>query len=142
MVYLAIAVIVGVGLYLRYTRPGLVLRALGEAPDVLNSLGINVVALRYCYVIAGASLMGLGGAYLSLALTPAWIENMTAGRGWIALALVIFAGWRPLWLLGGSLMFGLIDALVRIAVGGAALIDPHFLNMLPPISRRCLCLSC
>jgi ABC-type uncharacterized transport system permease subunit len=135
MVYLAVAVIVGVGLYLRYTRPGLVLRALGEAPDVLDSLGINVVVLRYCYVIAGASLMGLGGAYLSLALTPAWIENMTAGRGWIALALVIFAGWRPLWLLGGALMFGLIDALrFRMQIGGAALIDPHFLNMLPYIA--------
>jgi simple sugar transport system permease protein len=101
MVYLALIIVVCTAFFLRYTRPGLVLRALGEAPDVLDSLGMNVAALRYLYVIAGASLMGLGGAYLSLALTPAWIENMTAGRGWIALALVIFAGWRPLWLLGG-----------------------------------------
>jgi general nucleoside transport system permease protein len=135
MVYLALVIILAVGLYLRYTRPGLVLRALGEAPDVLDSLGINVVALRYLYVIGGASLMGLGGAYLSLAFTPAWIENMTAGRGWIALALVIFAGWRPLWLLGGALMFGLIDALrFRMQIGGAAPIDPHFLNMLPYVA--------
>jgi general nucleoside transport system permease protein len=135
MVYLALAIVIFVGFYLRYTRPGLVLRALGEAPDVLDSLGVNVVALRYLYVIAGASLMGLGGAYLSLALTPAWIENMTAGRGWIALALVIFAGWRPMWLLGGALMFGLIDALrFRMQIGGAAPIDPHFLNMLPYVA--------
>lgn len=135
MVYLALIIIVCTAFFLRYTRPGLVLRALGEAPDVLDSLGMNVAALRYLYVIVGASLMGLGGAYLSLALTPAWIENMTAGRGWIALALVIFAGWRPLWLLGGALMFGLIDALrFRMQIGGTAPFDPHFLNMLPYVA--------
>ena len=132
LVYAAIVVAVLIALYIRRTRYGLILRALGESPDVLDTLGINVAALRYAYVVAGAALAGLGGAYLSLAFTPSWIENMTAGRGWIAIALVIFASWRPMWLLAGAYMFGLVDALrFRMQVGGEAVIDPYFLNMLP-----------
>ena len=108
------------------------LRALGESPDVLDTLGMPVAALRYAYVVAGAALAGLGGAYLSLAYTPSWIENMTAGRGWIAIALVIFATWRPWWVLGGAILFGTVDALrFRAQVGGDPIVDPHFLNMLP-----------
>lgn len=132
LVYVAIVLTVLVAAYLCWTRYGLVLRALGESPDVLDTLGMNVVALRYAYVVAGAALAGLGGAYLSLVYTPSWIENMTAGRGWVAIALVIFAGWRPGLLLAGACLFGLVDALrFRMQVGGAAPIDPHFLNMLP-----------
>jgi simple sugar transport system permease protein len=82
--------------------------------------------------MAGSALAGLGGAYLSLAFTPAWIENMTAGRGWIAIALVIFATWRPWWVLAGAMLFGTVDALrFRMQVGGDPIVDPHFLNMLP-----------
>lgn len=132
LVYLAIALTALLSIYLTRTRPGLLLRVLGEAPDVLDALGQPVQLLRYAYVVAGASLAGLGGAYLTLAYTPSWIEAMTAGRGWIAIALVIFASWRPWWLFGGAVLFGLVDALrFRMQIGGGAPIDPHFLNMLP-----------
>lgn len=132
LVYLAILLALAIGLFLARTRWGLVLRALGESPDVIDTLGISVTGLRYVYVGLGAGLAGIGGAYLSLVYTPSWIEDMTAGRGWIALALVIFAGWRPLWLLGGAWLFGLVDALrFRLQVGGEPLLNPWFLNMLP-----------
>lgn len=132
LVYLSILLALAIALFIARTRWGLVLRALGESPDVIDTLGINVAGLRYLYVALGAGLAGIGGAYLSLVYTPSWIEDMTAGRGWIALALVIFAGWRPLWLLGGAWLFGLVDALrFRLQVGGEPLINPWFLNMLP-----------
>jgi ABC-type uncharacterized transport system permease subunit len=132
LVYMALVLAVATAFYIRRTRYGVILKALGESPDVLDTLGISVVGLRYAYVIVGAALAGLGGAYLSLAFTPSWIENMTAGRGWIAIALVIFSGWRPMWLLFGAYLFGFVDALgFRMQVSGAAPIDPHFLNMLP-----------
>jgi general nucleoside transport system permease protein len=132
LVYAAIGLTALIALYIRRTRPGLILRALGESPDVVDALGLPVAALRYLYVMAGSALAGLGGAYLSLAFTPAWIENMTAGRGWIAIALVIFATWRPWWVLAGALLFGTVDALrFRMQVGGDPIVDPHFLNMLP-----------
>lgn len=96
---------------------------------------MNVTLLRYVYVVVGTAFAGLGGAYLSLVYTPSWIENMTAGRGWIALALVIFASWRPMWLLAGAYLFGLVDALrFRMQIGGDALISPYFLNMLPYVA--------
>jgi general nucleoside transport system permease protein len=117
--------------YLRFTRMGLVLTALGEKPDVLDSLGISVTALRYAYVAGGCALMGLGGAYLSLAYIPSWVERITAGRGWIAIALVIFGSWRPLWVFAGAVLFGLVEA-VRFSIQLENFpIDPHFLNMLP-----------
>jgi ABC-type uncharacterized transport system permease subunit len=132
LVYLGLALTAVIAFYLKRTRPGLILRALGESPDVLDVLGMPIAAMRYGYVMTGAALAGLGGAYLSLAYTPSWIENMTAGRGWIAIALVIFATWRPWWVLAGALLFGTVDALrFRAQVGGEALLDPHFLNMLP-----------
>jgi general nucleoside transport system permease protein len=135
LVYAALALTAAVAFYLKRTRPGLVLRALGESPDVLDSLGLPVAALRYAYVVTGTALAGLGGAYLSLAFTPSWIENMTAGRGWIAIALVIFATWRPWWVLGGAILFGAVDALrFRAQVGGDPIVDPHFLNMLPYVA--------
>ncbi len=78
------------------------MRALGENPAAVDAVGVNVFGLRYLYVIMGGALAGLGGAYLSLAYAPCWLENMTAGRGWIAVALVIFALWDPWRALLGS----------------------------------------
>lgn len=127
----AIVLPVLLSLYLRFTRMGLILTALGEKPDVVDSLGLPVTLLRYVYVIAGSALMGLGGAYLSLAFIPSWVENITAGRGWIAIALVIFGTWRPLWVFAGAVLFGLVDAIrFRVQLDNYP-IDPHFLNMLP-----------
>lgn len=132
MVFAGLGLAVVVALYVKRTRPGLILRALGDAPDVIDSLGLPVLALRYSYVVTGGVLGGLGGAYLSLAFTPSWIQNMTAGRGWIAIALVIFSVWRPWWLVGGGLLFGVVDAFrFRAQIGGEPLVDPRFLNMLP-----------
>lgn len=135
LVYFAIVLTAVIAFYLKRTRPGLILRALGESPDVLDALGMPVARLRYLYVMAGSALAGLGGAYLSLSFTPLWIENMTGGRGWIAIALVIFATWRPWWIFGGALLFGAVDAMrFRAQVSGDPILDPHFLNMLPYVA--------
>jgi ABC-type uncharacterized transport system permease subunit len=117
--------------WIHRTRPGLHLRAVGESPDTADAMGVNVYRIRYAYIIIGGMLAGIGGAYLSLFYAPCWIENMTAGRGWIALALVIFAVWSPLRALAGAWLFGGIEALgFRIQILGAA-VSPFFLKMLP-----------
>lgn len=121
--------------YLIYrTKYGLTLRSIGENPAAADAMGVNVFAYRYFYVAVGGMLAGLGGAYLSLAYAPSWLENMTAGRGWIALALVIFAKWNPLLALAGAYLFGGIDALVyRMQALGLIIIPVFFLKMLPYI---------
>lgn len=115
------------------TKPGLSLRAVGENPAAADSLGINVFGIKYMYVIAGGMLAGIGGAYLSLVYVPTWMENMVAGRGWIAVALVIFATWNPGHALFGSYIFGGIDALgFRLQAMDIA-VPSYFLKMLPYI---------
>ncbi len=93
------------------TRPGLHMRAVGEYPAAADALGINVFRLRYTYVVVGGLLAGLAGASLSLAITPLWIDGLTAGQGWIAVGLVIFAGWNPVRAAFGSYLFGAIRRL-------------------------------
>lgn len=116
-----------------HTAPGLRLRAIGENPSASDAAGVNVNRLRFFYVTVGGMLSGLGGAYLSLAYAPAWLENMTAGRGWIAVALVIFGVWRPMRVMLGAYIFGGIDALgFRLQTLGVG-ISPFFLSMLPYI---------
>jgi simple sugar transport system permease protein len=121
--------------YIYRTRPGMELRAIGEYPAAADVLGINVNFQRYLYVCAGGMLAGLGGASLSLAITPLWIEGMTAGQGWIALGLVIFAGWNPLQAAFGSYLFGTIRRLPLDSQKlGFFLANPqfgYFMNMLP-----------
>ncbi len=132
LVYLSILLPIGFALYLRYTRAGLMLRALGDRPDVLDTLGAPVLRMRYFYVVLGSAIAGVGGAYLSIVSTPSWIQNMTAGRGWIAVALIIFASWRPLVLVPGAWLFGAMEALrFRMQIGGDPIVDPYFLNMMP-----------
>ena len=87
---------------------------MGENPAAVDAAGINVFGLRYLYIVVGGALAGVAGAYLSLAYAPSWLENMTAGRGWIAVALVIFALWDPWRAMAGSYLFGGIDALGRL----------------------------
>lgn len=121
--------------YIYRTRPGLELRAIGEYPAAADVQGINVNALRYFYVIVGGLLAGMGGAALSLAITPLWLEGMTAGQGWIAIGLVIFAGWNPLRAALGSYLFGAIRRLpLDLQILPIFLRNPtwgYFTNMLP-----------
>ena len=133
LVYLSWVFVFLLWFFLKRTRPGLYLQAIGENPGAADSLGIHVVALRYIYVIVGGMLCGAGGAYLSLASAPSWLENMTAGRGWIAVALVIFALWRPGRALAGSYLFGGIDALGFHLQAAGVHISHFFLQMLPYI---------
>ena len=101
------------------TRLGLNIRSIGEAPEVCDSLGISVLSYRFFAVVGGGMLVGIGGAYFPLALTPFWVDGITAGRGWIAVALVIFAFWDPLKALGGAYLFGLALALeLRLQILG------------------------
>jgi len=131
LVYISYVLVIVIWYFLYHTRTGLNLRALGENPAAMDALGINVFRLRYIYVVIGGMLGGVGGAYLSLAYAPSWLENMTAGRGWIAVALVIFALWNPWRALMGAYLFGGIDALgFRLQVLGVQ-VSPFFLKMLP-----------
>ena len=92
--------------FLFRTRAGLILRAVGESHEAAHALGYRVILIRYLAVMFGGACAGLAGAYLSLVYTPQWAENMTAGRGWIALALVVFATWRPGRVMAGAYLFG------------------------------------
>ena len=115
------------------TRPGLHLRAIGESPQTADAMGVNVFALRYLYTVVGGMLVGLGGAHLSLSYTPGWTENITGGRGWIVIALVIFATWNPVRAVLGALLFGSVNAIqFRLQASGTT-IPAALLNMLPYI---------
>ena len=105
-VYAAILLVLGVWWFLGRTRAGLVLRAIGDDHTATHALGLPVRRVRVLAVLFGGACAGLAGAYLSLAYTPFWSPGMTAGRGWIALALVVFASWRPLRVAAGALLFG------------------------------------
>jgi ABC-type uncharacterized transport system permease subunit len=134
LVYISYLVIPLTAFWIYRTRPGLHLRAVGESPATADAMGINVYGVRYLYTFFGGCLAGLGGAYLSLAYTPVWLENMTAGRGWIAIALVIFAAWDPFKALLGSYLFGLVDAVqFRLQAVGVA-VPSFFLNMTPYVA--------
>jgi len=117
--------------YLYKTRNGLNLRAVGESPITAEAMGINVVKTRYLYTIIGGILIGLGGAHLTLSYTPGWTDNITGGRGWIVIALVIFAMWNPARAVLGAILFGGINAIqFRLQAVGAT-IPSSFLNMFP-----------
>ena len=111
------AVLSGVHGFLARTRAGLKLRAVGDNADSSHSLGLPVLKIRLMAVLFGGAMAGLGGAYLSLAYTPMWGEGMTAGRGWIALALVVFAGWRVGWVAVGACLFAAVTQLQFYAQG-------------------------
>jgi simple sugar transport system permease protein len=135
IVYLGFILIPAAWFHINRTRPGLELRAIGEYPAAADVQGINVYALRYLYVMVGGILAGIGGAALSLAITPLWIEGMTAGLGWIAVGLVIFSGWNPLRAAFGSYLFGSIRRLPLDLQNLAIFLrNPawgYFTNMLP-----------
>ena len=106
ILYVAFALPFATNYFLKKTKLGLIVRAVGDSPVSASNQGINVTLVRYSCILYGGAMCGLAGAYLSLIYTPQWIENMTAGRGWIALALVVFATWSPLKVLAGAIIFG------------------------------------
>ena len=131
LTYLLYILVPLIWFWLYRTRPGLHLRAVGESPRTADAMGVNVTTTRYLYTILGGMLMGLGGAHLSLAYTPGWSENLTGGRGWIAVAMVIFATWNPVRAVLGALLFGSVTAVqFRLQAAGTT-IPAAFLGMLP-----------
>ena len=134
VVYLSIVLYVAVSWFLYRSRAGLRLRAIGEAPAVAHTLGEPVIRIRYLAVLFGGATSGLAGAYLSTGLTPMWVEGMSAGRGWIVLALVVFATWRPLRVLLGAYLFGGVTVLQLHAQGLGVNVPSEFLSMLPYIA--------
>ncbi len=134
LVYLAFALFFAVWWFLYRSRAGLVLRAVGESPSSAHALGYPVIRIRYWAVLFGGAMAGLGGAYLSIAYTPLWADGMTAGRGWIALALVVFAAWRPGRVLVGALLFGGVTIAQFHVQGTGIEIPSQFLSMLPYVA--------
>ncbi len=131
LVYGSFAVVLAVVWFLGHTRPGLVLRAVGDSHDAAHAIGYSVLRIRFFAILFGGAMAGIAGAYLSLAYSPLWIENMSAGRGWIALALVVFATWRPLRVLVGAYLFGGITILQLHAQAFGVGIPSQVMSMLP-----------
>ena len=132
--YLSIALVIGVNWFLFKSRAGLKLRAVGDSHASAHALGIGVIRLRYLAVMFGGACAGLAGAQLSLIYTPQWTENMTAGRGWIALALVVFASWTPLRIFFGAYLFGAVTVLQFHAQALGIGFPSQFLSMLPYVA--------
>jgi simple sugar transport system permease protein len=131
MVYASFFLIPLLFFFLRRTRPGLNLRAVGDSPKAADALGLSVVRVRYFYTILGAGLAALGGAYMSVIYNKFWTEGMTAGRGWIAVAMVIFAIWNPFQAALGAYLFGGVDAFqLRLQAAGTSIPAP-LLMILP-----------
>jgi simple sugar transport system permease protein len=133
LVYLSIVLAVVVSWVVFRTRAGLILRAVGDNHASAHALGYSVVRVRWMAVLFGGALAGLGGGYLSLAYTPQWIENMTAGRGWIALALVVFSSWLPSRLVIGAYLFGAVTILGFFVQGLGVGVPAQLLSSLPYI---------
>jgi general nucleoside transport system permease protein len=131
IVYFSLALVAAIWAFLRFTRAGLILRAVGENHHAAHALGYRVVRVRLMAIAFGGACAGLGGAYLSLVRVPQWTEGMTAGAGWIALALVVFAAWRPWRLLLGAYLFGGIVVLQLNLQAAGVRIPVEYLAMSP-----------
>jgi ABC-type uncharacterized transport system permease subunit len=134
LVYLSVILTLGVAYILKHTRVGLIIRAVGQNHHSAHALGYRVVTVRYACIAFGGATSGLAGAYLSLVYTPQWIENMTAGRGWIALALVVFSTWLPARLAAGAYLFGGVWILGLYAQGMGIGIPAQLLSSLPYVA--------
>jgi general nucleoside transport system permease protein len=130
-VYLGYITAILLGLYLYKTPIGLNVRAIGENPGAADAASINVTLYKYIHVVLGGGLCGLGGAYLSLVYVPAWQDNITAGRGWIAVALVIFASWNPYKALIGAFLYGGLDIVGFRMQGTKLAVSQYLIDMLP-----------
>ncbi len=134
LIYFSFALFAAVAWLLYRSRAGLVLRAVGESHDAAHALGYPVIVIRYLAVLFGGACAGLSGAYLSLVYTPQWAENMTAGRGWIALALVVFATWRPGRAMAGAYLFGGITIMGLHVQALGFEVSSHLVATLPYIA--------
>ena len=131
VVYLSVALVGAVWAMLKYTRTGLILRAVGESHDAAHALGYKVVRIRVLAILFGGALAGMGGAYVSLVRVPQWTDGITAGAGWIALAIVVFAAWRPWRALLGAWLFGGITVLQLNLQAAGTRIPVEALSMSP-----------
>ena len=131
LVYLSIIMVFVVMWFLNKTRSGLILRAVGDSHDAAHAMGYSVFKIRFLATLFGGAMAGVGGAYLSLSYSPLWVEQMTAGRGWIALALVVFASWRSARILLGAYLFGGITILQLHAQALGIAIPSQIMSMLP-----------
>ena len=131
LVYLGFIMVFIVGWFLYKTKSGLILRAIGNNPESAHALGYSVISIRLLAVTFGGFMAGLGGSFLPLVLTPHWAEGMTAGKGWIALALVVFASWRPLRIPVGALLFSGITVMQLVGQARGWSLPSQFLSMLP-----------
>jgi simple sugar transport system permease protein len=130
-VYLSLILVALVQWFLFRTRAGLIVRAVGESPESAHAIGYPVIAIRYAAVLFGGACAGLAGAYLAVAYTPLWTEGMTAGRGWIALALVVFATWKPWRVLAGAYLFGAVTLAQFQAQALGIAVPSQLLAMMP-----------
>ncbi|MEO5807782.1 ABC transporter permease [Devosia sp.] len=134
IVYFALLMVPAVAWFLKSTRAGLILRAVGENDLSAHSIGYSVNKVRYAAIAFGGAMAGIAGCYFSMVITPMWAEKMTAGRGWIALALVVFAGWRAGRLLAGAYFFGVLMALELYAkAAGFSFLPSQFWAAMPYI---------
>lgn len=131
LVYLSLVAFGVIHWFLYRTKAGLVLRAVGESPESAHAVGYRVVRIRYLATLLGGALAGVAGAYLAVAYTPMWVEHMAAGRGWIALALVVFATWRPERVLAGAYLFGGVTILQLHAQALGLAVPSQLLSALP-----------
>jgi simple sugar transport system permease protein len=131
LVYVSWALFAAIAWFLYRSRAGLVLRSIGESPESAHAIGYPVIRIRYLATLFGGAMAGLGGAYLSEFYAPLWVESMTAGRGWIALALVVFATWRPARVMIGAYLFGGVTIAQFFAQGAGIAIASQFLSSLP-----------
>lgn len=131
LVYASFLLLGGTAWFLYRSHAGLVLRSVGDSHDAAHAIGYPVLRIRYAAAAFGGGMCGLSGAYMSLAYSPSWSENMTAGRGWMALALVVFATWRPLWLLVGAYLFGSITYLSLYLQGFGVRLPSQLISSLP-----------
>ena len=132
IVYFSLIMTFAVAWFLKKTRAGLILRAVGESDTSAHSIGYSVIGVRYMAVAFGGAMAGIGGCYYSMVLTPMWADELTAGRGWIVLALVVFSAWRPMRLLLGAYLFGIVMTLeLHAKAAGFSLVAPEFLAAMP-----------
>ena len=131
VVYGSIAVIAAVWAVLKYSRMGLILRAVGESHEAAHALGYKVQRIRLAAIVFGGAMAGLGGAYISLVRVPQWTDGITAGQGWIALAIVVFASWKPWRVLIGAYLFGGISVLQLNLQAAGSTIPVEYLSMSP-----------